>query len=78
MKWFLLEQRKIIHFDEGVFIFILSFSLVFDQLTPMLYLFAISQVIHGLVRSFVRGANISNNTNKIISKWSLLPGKLHE
>lgn len=68
MKWFVLEQRKIINFDEGVFIFMLSLALVLDALTPMLWLFAISQVIHGLVRSCLRGVNMSNNSNQIISK----------
>ena len=32
LKGFLFEQRKIIEFDEGVFIFMLSLALVLDQL----------------------------------------------
>ena len=68
MKWFLAEQRKIIHFDEGVFIFMLSLALVLDVLTPMLWLFAISQVIHGLMRGWLRGVNMTNNNGQIISK----------
>ncbi|MDH5370202.1 MAG: CDP-alcohol phosphatidyltransferase family protein, partial [Gammaproteobacteria bacterium] len=68
MKWFVLEQRKIINFDEGVFIFMLSLALVLNTLTPMLWLFAISQVIHGLMRSWMRGVNMVSNNNQIISK----------
>ncbi|MFT6904455.1 MAG: phosphatidylglycerophosphate synthase [Oleiphilaceae bacterium] len=68
MKWFVLEQRKIIHFDEGVFIFMLSLALVLNALTPMLWLFAISQVIHGLMRGWLRGVNMANNSSKIIIK----------
>ena len=68
MKWFVVEQRKIINFDEGVFIFMLSLALVLNTLTPMLWLFAISQVIHGLMRSWMRGVNMSRNSSQIISK----------
>jgi hypothetical protein len=68
MKWFVVEQRKIIDFDEGVFIFMLSLALVLNTLTPMLWLFAISQVIHGLMRSWLRGVNMTNNSSQIISK----------
>jgi len=68
MKWFVLEQRKIINFDEGVFIFMLSLALVFNTLTPMLWLFAISQVIHGLMRSWLRGVNMTKKSSQIISK----------
>ncbi len=68
LKWFVLEQRKIIHFDEGVFIFMLSLALVLNALTPMLWLFAISQVIHGLMRSWLRGVNMTNNSSKILGK----------
>jgi phosphatidylglycerophosphate synthase len=68
MKWFVLEQRKIINFDEGVFIFMLSLALVFNTLTPMLWLFAISQVIHGLMRSWLRGVYMTDNSGKILGK----------
>ncbi|SQD77817.1 CDP-alcohol phosphatidyltransferase family protein [Moritella yayanosii] len=50
LRWFIGEQKKIILFNEGVFIFMLSFSLVLNILTPMLWLFAISQVFYGLYR----------------------------
>ncbi|MDH5231804.1 MAG: CDP-alcohol phosphatidyltransferase family protein [Gammaproteobacteria bacterium] len=68
MKWFVVEQRKIINVDEGVFIFMLSLGLVLNSLTPMLWLFAISQIIHGLMRSWMRGVNITSNSSQIISK----------
>jgi phosphatidylglycerophosphate synthase len=68
MKWFVLEQRKIINFDEGVFIFMLSLALVLNTLTPMLWLFAISQVIHGLKRSWLRGVNMIKKSSQIMSK----------
>ena len=68
MKWFVAEQRKIINFDEGVFIFMLSAALVFNALTPMFWLFAISQVIHGLRRSWLRGVILVNKSNQIIAK----------
>ena len=47
LRWFVREQRKIFAFDEGVFIFMLSFALVLDKLTPMLWVFAISQLFYG-------------------------------
>tara|TARA_B110000503_G_scaffold12100_1_gene16354 strand:- start:2178 stop:2954 length:777 start_codon:yes stop_codon:yes gene_type:complete len=68
MKWLVLEQRKIINFDEGVFIFMLSLALVLNTLTPMLWLFAISQVIHGLMRSWLRGAYLTNSSIKMLNK----------
>jgi len=33
LKWFIVEQRKILLFNEGVFIFMLSLSLVLNKLT---------------------------------------------
>ena len=68
MKWFMAEQHKVIQFDEGVFIFMLSLALVLDALTPMLWVFAISQVIQGLMRSWLRGVNMSNNSRQLINK----------
>ncbi|MFT4657004.1 MAG: phosphatidylglycerophosphate synthase [Candidatus Aldehydirespiratoraceae bacterium] len=56
--WFIGEQRKILHFDEGVFIFMLSLALVLNQLTPMLWIFALSQVSIGASRAWQRGRNI--------------------
>jgi hypothetical protein len=61
LLWFLKEQRKILAFDEGVFIFMLSAALIFDQLVPMLWVFAASQVFWGLRKSWLRGQNIGKN-----------------
>ena len=62
--WFMREQSKVLAFDEGVFIFMLSAALVFDQLVPMLWVFAASQVFWGLYRSWRRGENIGK-THKL-------------
>lgn len=66
--WFLREQSKIFDFDEGVFIFMLSFALVFDQLVPMLWIFAASQMFWGLYRSWLRGKNIGENRKILLQK----------
>ena len=68
LKWFIKEQWKIISFDEGVFIFMLSLALIFNQLTPVLWVFAISQLYYGLVRSWQRGWQIANNQSMEIKK----------
>ena len=61
LAWFVREQRKVLAFDEGVFIFMLSMALILDQLIPMLWMFAVSQVFWGLTKSWIRGKNISEN-----------------
>ncbi|MBC8292601.1 MAG: CDP-alcohol phosphatidyltransferase family protein [Proteobacteria bacterium] len=58
LRWFGNEQRKLIQFDEGVFIFMLSIALIFNVLTPMLWVFAISQVCYGVGRSLQRGRQL--------------------
>jgi len=66
-RWFIGEQKNFFSFDEGVFIFMLSLALVSDRLTPMLWVFAISQLFHGLARSWQRWCQIFRNqtvTNK--------------
>ena len=66
-RWFIGEQKKVFSFDEGVFIFMLSLALVIDRLTPMLWIFAISQLFHAFARSWQRGCQIHRNqeaTNK--------------
>lgn len=68
LKSFLREQRKILHFNEGVFIFMLSAALVFDQLTPMLWVFAVSQAILGTTRTIQRGQNIENAQHERVDK----------
>jgi len=59
--WFIKEQRKILSFDEGVFIFMLSAALIFNVLVPMLWIFAISQIFYGLYRAWQRGYQIHHN-----------------
>jgi hypothetical protein len=56
--WLLKEQRKFFLFNEAVFIFLVSFGLIFNQLTPILWIFAISQVYYGFRRSWQRGVQI--------------------
>lgn len=68
LKWFVAEQRKILSFDEGVFIFMLSLALVLDVLTPMLWVFAISQFYLGLSRSWQRGVHIGSNQKISVEK----------
>ncbi|SQD78834.1 CDP-alcohol phosphatidyltransferase family protein [Moritella yayanosii] len=68
LRWFIGEQKKIIFFNEGVFIFMLSFSLILNILTPMLWLFAISQVFYSLYRGLQRGLQLENNTPEDIQK----------
>ncbi len=60
LLWFVREQRKILLFDEGVFIFMLSFALLLDKLTPMLWAFAISQLFYGLARGWQQGCRIDH------------------
>jgi len=59
--WFIKEQRKILSFDEGVFIFMLSAALIFNIFVPMLWVFAISQISYGLYRAWQRGYQIHHN-----------------
>lgn len=61
LAWLVREQRKIIQFDEGVFIFMLSAALVFDALVPMLWVFAVSQAFWGLYRALHRAHRIHEN-----------------
>ncbi len=67
-RWFLAEQRKILLFNEGVLIFMLSIALVLDQLISMLWVFAASQLFYGLFRSWQGGRNIDLNQQLLISK----------
>lgn len=61
LLWLIKEQRKILSFDEGVFIFMLSVALIFNVFVPMLWIFAISQIFYGLYRSCQRGYQIYHN-----------------
>lgn len=56
--WLLKEQRKFFIFNESVFIFMLSFGLIFNQIPLVLWVFAISQVYFGMRRSWQRGVQI--------------------
>jgi phosphatidylglycerophosphate synthase len=58
LRWLFHEQRKIVRFDEGVFVFMLALALVLNRLTPMLWIFAASQLYYGLFRTWQRGRNI--------------------
>ena len=68
LRWFISEQRKIFSFDEGVFIFMLSFALIFNVIIQMLWVFAISQVFYGLYRGWRRGYNLAHGESTIIKK----------
>ena len=61
LRWFIGEQRKLLSFDEGVFVFMLSVALILDALTPMLWIFAASQISYVLVRSMQRGRQLDRN-----------------
>lgn len=61
LRWFAREQPKFFCFDEGVFIFMLSTALILNALTPMLWIFAISQAIYGIARSFQRARSLHLN-----------------
>ncbi len=68
LRWFLGEHLKIFQFDEGVFIFMLSLALLLNQLTPMLWVFAASQLFYGLYRSWQNGHQIDLNQQRTINK----------
>lgn len=68
LRWFIKEQRKIILFNEGVFIFMLSVALVFDKLMPMLWVFAISQIYYGFARGWQRGCQMDHHRSDPIEK----------
>lgn len=68
LRWFVGEQRKVLRFNEGVFIFMLSFSLVTNLLTEMLWVFAVSQVSWGLARCIQRGYQFETRTITHVEK----------
>tara|TARA_B110000444_G_scaffold255261_1_gene289288 strand:+ start:743 stop:1519 length:777 start_codon:yes stop_codon:yes gene_type:complete len=68
LKWFIVEQRKILLFNEGVLIFMLSLSLVLNELTLMLWVFFVSQLFWGLYRSWEQGRKIDLNHHSTIEK----------
>lgn len=68
IAWFIREQPKVLHADEGVFVFMLSAALLLDQLTPMLWIFAASQLFWGLFQAIRRGRNINADRQHPIQK----------
>lgn len=68
LSWLLKEQRKFLLFNEAVFVFLLSAALVGGQLVPMLWLFAVTQVYFGAVRSWQRGRQIHLNQQAALLK----------
>ena len=68
LRWFVKEQRKILLFDEGVFIFMLSLGLIINQLTMILWIFAISQVFIGFIRVWQQGFQLEHNLQTLIKK----------
>jgi phosphatidylglycerophosphate synthase len=68
LRWFIGEQRKFFLFNEAVFVFLLSVALVLDVILPVLWLFAISQLYFGLVRSWQRGHQIYTNQHSELIK----------
>ena len=67
-SWFLREQPKALIFDEGTFIFMLSAALLLDALTPMLWVFAISQVVLAAYFSIRNGREIAGTRKSPIQK----------
>ena len=68
VRWFVTEQRKVLGFNEGVFIFMLSLALVLNQLTPMLWVFALSQTWYGVFRAIEHGVQIERNAKTSMQK----------
>ncbi len=66
--WLFREQSKILGFDEGVFIFMLSAALVLNALTPMLWIFAVSQLFYGVFRAVQQGSQIGENAKSPVKK----------
>lgn len=64
LSWFLSQQRKFLLFNEAVFVFMLSFALIFDAIMPMLWVFAVSQLYYGSRRSWQRGRQIYLNQHE--------------
>lgn len=68
LRWLVSEQRKILSFDEGVFIFMLALALILNELTPLLWVFAVSQVFISIDRAWQRGSQLENNQQILIKK----------
>ena len=62
LTWFLKEQKKLFSFDEGVFVFMLSLGLIIPAtLIPMLWVFAVSQLLLGIIRCCQRGQQLASD-----------------
>lgn len=68
IRWILAEQPKILRFDEGVLIFMLSLALIIDQLTAMLSVFAGSQAVIGSWLAWQHGKDIELDQQKRVDK----------
>ena len=68
LRWFVGEQRKILAFNEGVLIFMLSLALVLNMLIPMLWIFAIGQFLHCLIRTWQRKCQLERNQLIVTNK----------
>ena len=71
LRWLMREQHKVIYVNEGVFIFMLSLALVInsfipESLTLMLWVFAISQTILAIGRTWHKCREISALDRPII------------
>ena len=68
LRWFLAQQKKVLEFTEGVFIFMLTMALIFDVLTPMLWVFAVSQLVLGLLRGLQQAKILTLDGVQIVRK----------
>jgi len=67
LLWFLREQRKFFQFDEGVFVFLISAALLLNELLPLLWILAISQLYYGLMKALQRGLQIQKSKYREMS-----------
>jgi phosphatidylglycerophosphate synthase len=68
LLWFVREQRKLFLFNEAVFVFMISLALILNQLLPMLWIFALSQLYYGTLRAWQRGRQIYLNQHSELLK----------
>ncbi|RMZ49512.1 CDP-alcohol phosphatidyltransferase family protein [Candidatus Marinimicrobia bacterium PRS2] len=66
--WFLREQRKFFRFEEGVFVFLISAALLLHALLPLLWILAISQLYHGIMKALQRGLQIQKSKYQEMSR----------
>jgi phosphatidylglycerophosphate synthase len=68
LRWLFAEQPKVLLFNEGVLVFMLSMALVLDRLAPMLWVFAVTQICFGLGNGWRRGSQVGRGENIAHSK----------